>query len=631
MCSPDGAMIASGSSDGSIKLWDGKKFSLMKTLEGHGSCVNSVAFTPDSSKLVSGGKGDRKLRLWDVQSMTLVRTYDAHTGDVNAVAASHDGNIVASGAEDKSVRLWSTSGPGCIKLLDGHSGGVLALAFSVDERHLASGSKDKTIRIWDIRMHSCVKIIADHTNVVNSLMYSPNGCMLASGGGDNAINLFDANNAYMLLGKFTEHLAPVRSLLFDLGSVYLMSSSDDKTIRAWDIIRMKSVHVWPENTSGIMTIAASPKNVFFVSGSADNVLYAWKLSCWDCGERFEVICMCKKLEAAIKIRSLKLRKESIASIRKSCATSMKTTEDQKKLATAHAIDEINAEYTKPLAQCQKNLSAAQESLTTVTEKAAKITRDIETKGVDALDTEDVVNALALIEVNIDETQECAISVTGTLFAEAENESDVSADLGIKELGDCRRIMKAMQQLRDKHTLPKAYDNSVVGDSPDTWNIEQCCQWATRTNQASLVPLFKQHRIAGDVLFDLNINTISTAFGLVTESKKTLKREISKLKDRGATRAGRRQTMNDSDQLKVMNFVKQQGMSVDEEMRQATMPQAQQQVKTVLISNDTPPPKQFSGESSTHIPRPPLTPLRATSMMTSYIDKKRPTPTWEGYL
>ena len=62
--SPDGRLVASGSDNRTIKLWDTTTGSLQRTLEGHSGSVRSVAFSPDG-RLVASGSDDRMIKLWD--------------------------------------------------------------------------------------------------------------------------------------------------------------------------------------------------------------------------------------------------------------------------------------------------------------------------------------------------------------------------------------------------------------------------------------------------------------------------------------------------------------------------------------------------------------------------------------
>ena len=86
-------------------MWDAETGACVKTLEGHGSLVWSVCFSPDGRQLASGS-GDRTVRLWDVETGAFIKTLEGHGGFVYSVCFSPDGRLVASGSDDTTVRLW---------------------------------------------------------------------------------------------------------------------------------------------------------------------------------------------------------------------------------------------------------------------------------------------------------------------------------------------------------------------------------------------------------------------------------------------------------------------------------------------------------------------------------------------
>jgi WD40 repeat protein len=111
---------------------------------------------------------------------------EGHNGGVNSVAISPDGTKIASGSYDKTIRLWSVKSQAPIgKPLQGHSY-VTSVAFSHDGAFIVSGFADGIIQLWNVE--TGVKVgepLSDHTDSVTSVACSPDGVHIASGSGIN--------------------------------------------------------------------------------------------------------------------------------------------------------------------------------------------------------------------------------------------------------------------------------------------------------------------------------------------------------------------------------------------------------------------------------------------------------------
>ncbi|KAK8066836.1 hypothetical protein PG997_013583 [Apiospora hydei] len=106
--SPDGRLLASASSDKTVKVQDAATGRVKQTLEGHGDFVGSVAFSPDG-RLLASASVDKTVRVWDAQTGQEKQTLAGHRSPVRSVAFSPNGRVVASASNDSTVKLWDAA------------------------------------------------------------------------------------------------------------------------------------------------------------------------------------------------------------------------------------------------------------------------------------------------------------------------------------------------------------------------------------------------------------------------------------------------------------------------------------------------------------------------------------------
>ncbi|MDE5110020.1 MAG: WD40 repeat domain-containing serine/threonine-protein kinase, partial [Trichodesmium sp. St7_bin2_1] len=145
---PDGRIVASGTTDGSIQLLHLTSGENLGELSGHDGPVFSVAISPDGRTLVSASSGG-KIKIWDLYTHRLKNTLSGHLKDVWSVAISPDSSTIGSVSKDKTIKLWDLKSGLLLHTLYGHTDEVQSVAFSSDGKTLASGSNDGTIKLWN--------------------------------------------------------------------------------------------------------------------------------------------------------------------------------------------------------------------------------------------------------------------------------------------------------------------------------------------------------------------------------------------------------------------------------------------------------------------------------------------------
>lgn len=232
-------LIASGSNDGTVQLWDAQTGEIVgQPLRNHQGQVNAVAFSPNG-KLLASGSADETVHVWHVSSLqTLPFAPLICASDVKAVTFSSDSLILAAGDSTGHIHIWnSETGERLRQAL--HVGGrVLSIAFSCDGMLAVPHGFD--VEVWNIITGKRIHVLDGHIKGILSVAYSLDGRMIGSGSADGTVRLWDTR-AGTLLTTLHGHHGAVQSVAFTPDGKSIVSGSADRTIRVWDVAAALSI------------------------------------------------------------------------------------------------------------------------------------------------------------------------------------------------------------------------------------------------------------------------------------------------------------------------------------------------------------------------------------------------------
>ncbi|MBI3881676.1 MAG: hypothetical protein HY301_16630 [Verrucomicrobia bacterium] len=243
----------------------------------HRDLVQSLAFSPDGTRLASGSY--REVKLWrrpqNVQTMNLKNVAPK---SATALATSADCKWLATGGDDGAVKLWSLPSGKPAKTFTGLRGAVSSVKFSHDGAKLAAAASDKTLAVWTV---ADGKVFAQATNtpVIHALAWLDDGKQFAAGCADNLIRLWklpDATKGELVSTKELKgHTGAVTALdSTPAATNQLLSGSADGSMRAWDVAKGESVREFKHGVA-VTAVAMRGDKKRFAAAGGTNVVKLW--------------------------------------------------------------------------------------------------------------------------------------------------------------------------------------------------------------------------------------------------------------------------------------------------------------------------------------------------------------------
>ncbi len=268
---PDGALVASTSLQGQIRIRDGKDFRVLRTLRSHTSVVLSLAFSPDGRTLVSTSV-DGTVRIWDVHTGEETAVLSGFDAWMTAVDFAPDGRSFCARGADGDMRIWAMpdESGGAI---GAHGGDVLDVRYSADGKRFITAGWDGAVSVWDVATRARVRRFTVPFRQFFAAAFLPGERVV--GVGSDGVRVWSLES-----GAELAHLAP-RTIVTDLavagdGSYFIYAQGRSNDVVSCETL--KPISELGEHTQIILGCAIAPDNKRVASSANDSTVAIWNMA-----------------------------------------------------------------------------------------------------------------------------------------------------------------------------------------------------------------------------------------------------------------------------------------------------------------------------------------------------------------
>jgi F-box/WD-40 domain protein MET30 len=283
----DHNILATGSYDATIKIWDIETGKVLRTLTGHTYGIRTLQF--DDSKLISGSF-DKTIKIWNWHTGECLSTLQCHTEGVLSV--HFDGATLASGSVDRTVKIFNFDTKSTFSLR-GHTDWVNHVRIDSESRTVFSASDDLSIRLWDLDTKQCIKTYLGHVGQVQQVLlmpsdFEPDECPLPDVSDNSSEHSRRSLTPVPLSEPVDDRLAYGPSFHSDpsrpLPPKYMLTGGLDNTVRLWDTASGKCIRSMFGHVEGIWGLVGDTLRV--VTGANDSMTKIWEPRSGKCERSF---------------------------------------------------------------------------------------------------------------------------------------------------------------------------------------------------------------------------------------------------------------------------------------------------------------------------------------------------------
>ncbi|HEY5920032.1 MAG TPA: WD40 repeat domain-containing protein, partial [Kofleriaceae bacterium] len=221
--------IVLSTAGGTLELRPRTQPDQLRTIKAHEAAIRFFAMSPDGARIATGG-ADHSVRVFDFATGRRIQVLDGHTAPVTRIAYDQTDHRLAT-QDDGTVRVWSRDGK-LLQVIASEGGLVRQIAFD-HAGTLFVAYQDGGIRMWN-RAGQAIGVLRGHESSVQFIAVDPRGGFLASAGRDGIAILWDTTSKAELL-RLHGHTDELAMLYFTRDGHAVATSSLDHTVKLWTL------------------------------------------------------------------------------------------------------------------------------------------------------------------------------------------------------------------------------------------------------------------------------------------------------------------------------------------------------------------------------------------------------------
>lgn len=274
--SPDGTLLAVGSGDGTIRLWNIASGTIARKIDTGGTGAGIALFSPDG-KYVASQQSDTTLVLYDAATGIVPVRFEDQKEYLNDASFSADGKLVASSDRGGVAKVWNVADKSQVAEFKGENDySTGAVAISPDGEIVATALGEDPITLWKLADKSVIRKLPISSNVLD-IEFSPDGQMLAVAAND------DTSGIWNVAGEDSTPVLPLGVIASKIafspdGSMVAAALPYDKVARVWNVSDGSVVKTVGADTLFLLTeVAWSPDSKTIATGGESMHFHLWHI------------------------------------------------------------------------------------------------------------------------------------------------------------------------------------------------------------------------------------------------------------------------------------------------------------------------------------------------------------------